>query len=186
MRDLHKLVIPKVAAEWKKVADYLRVDQPTIDLIEEQYRNYPAKCCTELFRKWLNSNCGQGPKCWSTLITVLKEIEELTAVTEEIEQALKCKTCSIYISCTYIVPYIITAATSEVHGEQKSSQYHHADEDQTGELTDYIMASSEPYDYYLYCIKLMRVKFLYISCFLEHMNISPLKIGQSIKNLIGN
>ena len=91
MKDLHKLVIPKVAAEWQMVADYLEIDQTTIEIIEEQYKNDPIKCCTELFRKWINSNCGQGPKCWSTLITILKEIENFTAVTERIEQMLKCK-----------------------------------------------------------------------------------------------
>ena len=91
MKDLHKFVIPKVAAEWKTVADYLQIDQSAQCIIEEQFRNQPVKCCAELFRKWLNSNCGQGPKSWSTLITALKEIEDLTAVTEEIEQQLKCK-----------------------------------------------------------------------------------------------
>ena len=91
MKDLHKLVIPNVAGEWKMVADYLQLDQTTIDIIEEQYRNDPVKCCTELFRKWINSNCGRSPKCWSTLITTLKEIENFTAVTERIEQMLKCK-----------------------------------------------------------------------------------------------
>ena len=91
MKDLHKLVIPNVAAEWKMVADYLEIDQTTIDIIEKQCRNDPVKCCTELFRKWINSNCGQGPKCWSTLITILKEIKEFTAITNWIEQMLKCK-----------------------------------------------------------------------------------------------
>ena len=91
MKDLHKLVIPKVAAKWKMVADYLQIDQTMIDIIEEQYKNDPVQCCTELFRKWINSNCGQGPKCWSTLITILKEIEDFTVVTERIEQMLKCK-----------------------------------------------------------------------------------------------
>lgn len=92
MSDLHKLVIPKVAVDWKKIADYLKFDLPTIQIIERRYRNNPEECCDELFRKWLNSNCGQGPKSWCTLITALKEIDELTAVTEEIEQNLKGKT----------------------------------------------------------------------------------------------
>ena len=97
MRDLHSFVIPKVAAKWKVIADFLRVDQPTIDIIEQQYRYQPVECCSELFRKWLNTNCGQGPKCWSTLITILKQIADLTAVTEEIEQTLKCKPCAVMV-----------------------------------------------------------------------------------------
>ena len=91
MKRLHQLVIPNVAAEWKTVADYLDFTLPLIKIIEEQCRNDPVKCCTELFRQWLSSDYGVRPKTWSTLIETLKEITQLSTVTKEIEQKLKCK-----------------------------------------------------------------------------------------------
>ena len=91
MKHLHQLVIPNVAAEWKMVADYLEFTLPLIKIIEEQCRNDPVKCCTELFRQWLSSDYGVRPKTWSTLIETLKEITQLSTVTKEIEQKLKCK-----------------------------------------------------------------------------------------------
>ena len=91
MKHLHQLVIPKVASEWKTVADYLEFKLSLIKIIEEQCRNDPVKCCTELFRQWLSSDDGVGPKTWSTLIIILKEIRLLSAATQEIEENLKCK-----------------------------------------------------------------------------------------------
>ena len=91
MKCLHQLVIPNVAAEWKIVAYYLEFTLPMIKIIEEKFRNDPVKCCTELFEQWLSGDYGVEPKTWSTLIVALKEIEQLSTVTKEIEQKLKCE-----------------------------------------------------------------------------------------------
>ena len=91
MKHLHQLVIPNVAAEWKIIAYYLEFTLPLIKIIEEQCRKDPVKCCTELFEQWLSSDYGVGPKTWSTLIKALKEIDQLSTVTKEIEQKLKCR-----------------------------------------------------------------------------------------------
>ena len=91
MKHLHQLVIPNIAAEWKTVADYLEFTLPLIKIIEEKCRDDPVKCCTELFRQWLSSDYGVGPKTWSTLIVALKEIKQLATVTKEIEHKLNCK-----------------------------------------------------------------------------------------------
>ena len=91
MKQIHQLVIPRVAAEWKTVADYLEFKLPSIKIIEEQYRNNPVKCCTELFRQWLSGDYGVGPRTWSTLIKTLKEIKQLSMVTKQIELKLNCK-----------------------------------------------------------------------------------------------
>ena len=93
MKQLHQQVIPSVAAEWKTVADYLEFRLPMIKIIEEQYRSDPVKCCTELFRQWLSSDSdyGVGSRTWSTLIKTLKEIKQLSMVTEQIELKLNCK-----------------------------------------------------------------------------------------------
>ena len=91
MKHLHQLVIPNVAAEWKTVADYLEFKLPMIKIIEVQCKDDPVRCCTELFRQWLSSDYGVGPKTWSTLIKTLKEIEQLSMVTKEIELKLNRK-----------------------------------------------------------------------------------------------
>ena len=85
MRHLNNLVIPKIAAYWKKVADALEFEVWKIKTIEKKYRNDPEDCCDELLREWLSSGLGLQPKTWSTLINALKEVKQLTAITQAIE-----------------------------------------------------------------------------------------------------
>ena len=92
MKCLHQLVIHKVAAEWKTIADFLDFESSTINIIQEQYRDNLTKCCTELFREWLHTNHGLKPKTWSTLFDALRNVRQLATVTEEIERKLKSKT----------------------------------------------------------------------------------------------
>ena len=92
MKHLHQLVIHKVAAEWKTIADFLDFESSTINIIQDQCRGDPTKCCAELFREWLHSDCGLKPKIWSTLLDALKNVKQLTTATEEIERKLKSKT----------------------------------------------------------------------------------------------
>ena len=89
MKDLHKTVFPKIAAEWKIVADYLNYDIPTINLIAETGKEDPMKCCIELFTDWLSTDNGLAPKTWSTLIKTVAEIDQLSGVAEQIENSLK-------------------------------------------------------------------------------------------------
>jgi len=91
MKDLHKTVFPKIAAEWKMVADYLNYDIPTINLIAETGKEDPMKCCIELFIDWLSTDNGLAPKTWSTLIETLKKIRQLSGAAKQIEESLKCK-----------------------------------------------------------------------------------------------
>ena len=91
MKDLHKNVFPKIAAEWRKVADFLYYDIATIKLISETGKEDPMKCCIELFTDWLTTDNGLAPKTWSTLIKTVKEINQLSGVGEQIEEFLKCE-----------------------------------------------------------------------------------------------
>ena len=89
MKHLNKHVIPKIAADWKQVADSLDFDICTIRIIEKKFQNDPLQSCDELMRDWLSTNVGTKPKVWSTLITALKDIRQLTAIVEQIEKDLK-------------------------------------------------------------------------------------------------
>jgi len=91
MKDLHKTVFPKIASEWKIVADFLDYDIPKINLIAETGKEDPMKCCTELFSDWLTTDNGLTPKTWSTLIETLKRIHQLSGYAEQIEESLKCE-----------------------------------------------------------------------------------------------
>ena len=89
MRHLNNMVIPKIAAYWKKVADALEFEVWKIKTIEKKYRNDPEECCDELLREWLSSGLGLQPKTWSTLINALKEVKQLAAITETIESSIQ-------------------------------------------------------------------------------------------------
>ena len=92
MRHLNKMVVQRIAAYWKKVADELEFEVWKIKTIEKKYRGDPEDCCDELLREWLSSGLGLHPKTWSTLINALKEVKQLTAITETIETNLKTTT----------------------------------------------------------------------------------------------
>jgi len=88
MRLLHEIVIPRIAANWSIVADYLEYELEYKQLIKERFHDDPLKCCVELLEDWLSSNRGISPKSWSTLIKALKGIKSLTATTEKIAKDL--------------------------------------------------------------------------------------------------
>ena len=81
MFDLIKIVIPRIMNEWEYVAYGFRYDLATIESIKEKGREKPKKCCEELFKDWLRTDHGAsaGPKTWSTLLDVLKEIDDIGA-----------------------------------------------------------------------------------------------------------
>ena len=88
MRLLHKIVVPRIAADWSIVADYLEYEVDYKRLIREKCRDNPERCCVELLEDWLTSNRGVSPKTWSKLIEVLREIKSLKATTEKIVENL--------------------------------------------------------------------------------------------------
>ena len=88
MSLLLKIVIPKVANDWDELAYHLKFAIPSVEIIKKKCFNDPKECCKEVFIRWLNSEEGISPKTWKVLLDALKEITDLTAVTEEIEKEL--------------------------------------------------------------------------------------------------
>ena len=88
MKWVHKLIIPQVSYCWRKLADYLEYSVAKKKEIEERQRGDPYKCCVELMEDWLTSDRGVAPKTWCTLVSVIKEIEELASSANSIEQHL--------------------------------------------------------------------------------------------------
>ena len=89
MKHLNQYVIPKIAADWKKVADALEFDIYTIRIIEKKCQKDPLESCDEMMRDWLSTDTGIKPEVWSTLILALKDVRQLTAIVEEIEQDIR-------------------------------------------------------------------------------------------------
>ena len=88
MRLLHEIVVPRIAAKWSMVADYLEYEVEYKHLIKEKCYHDPERCCVELLEDCLTSK-GISPKSWSKLIEVLKEIRSLKATTEKIVEDLE-------------------------------------------------------------------------------------------------
>ena len=84
MRLLHEVVIPRIAADWSIVADYLEYEIEYKRIIKKKCHDDPVECCVELLEDWLSSNRGVSPKSWSRLIEALRGIRSLTATTEKI------------------------------------------------------------------------------------------------------
>ena len=84
MRLLHEVVVPRIAADWSIVADFLEYEVEYKRVIKERCHHDPERCCAELLEDWLSSHRGVSPKSWSTLIETLRGIKKLTATTEKI------------------------------------------------------------------------------------------------------
>ena len=88
MHHVMRVVVPKIAGHWKKVAFNLHYDVTRVRIIQEQCRDDPEQCSCELFMYWLQSSEGLEPRSWETLLSVLKDTAKLTAVSESIEREL--------------------------------------------------------------------------------------------------
>ena len=92
MFDLHKIVIPKIMNNWEYVAEAFHYDLARIEAIKEDGFWDPRQCCREFFKDWLTTDHGAkvGPKMWSTLLGILKQIDEIPDyITEDIVMKVK-------------------------------------------------------------------------------------------------
>ena len=88
MKQLRTTIVPKIAAEWDKVANHLEFDVSSIKIIQRKYRDDPKECCYHLLEEWITTDEGVTPKNWTTLLSVLKQIKELTSAYEKIKKDL--------------------------------------------------------------------------------------------------
>ena len=56
MKQLLTSVVPRIAAEWDKVAHYLEFSIPTIKVIRQQYRGDLKECCYHLLEEWISTD----------------------------------------------------------------------------------------------------------------------------------
>ena len=86
---LHEVVIPRIAAKWSTVADYLGYEVEFKEIIGLDCHHEPLNCCAFLLQDWLMSNRGVSPKSWSTLIGTLRQIKSIAGTVEKIVEDLK-------------------------------------------------------------------------------------------------
>ena len=68
-----------VREKWKDLGVELSVTQTTLDSIDIAQRGDSGSCLREILAVWLKgSGAGDTPRTWSSIITALKEVEEMT------------------------------------------------------------------------------------------------------------
>jgi len=100
MRQIKKVVVPRIKAYWSDVGLFLGFEPYTISGIKEEANNDLNKSIEMLFNKWLNSSKGNSPKTWDILIHCIENVDDLTQAAEEIKEELKSiKVCICIILC---------------------------------------------------------------------------------------
>ena len=87
MYELTEIVIPKIMTHWKRLAYRMRYSFRDVEAFDKEGRNL-HECCEKLFGNWLETGHGPTPKTYKTLLQHIKNIDELTAASEEIEREL--------------------------------------------------------------------------------------------------
>ena len=87
MKELGKIVIPNIETEWKYLAYCMGYTLQEVKMYEKEFRS-PNECCTKVFDNWLRTDRGPSPKTYQTLLEHIKEVDELTVASEEIEREL--------------------------------------------------------------------------------------------------
>lgn len=74
MRDLNRLVVPRIEVHWNDVAYALHYKLYTADAIQDKFK---GRACMRFFEDWLSTDHGAsaGPKTWLTLLNAIKEVE---------------------------------------------------------------------------------------------------------------
>ena len=84
MHRLTKIVIPRIKAKWKNVAFSMKYSYRTVEAIERESYNL-EECCQNLFAKWLDTS---HHPTWKALLDYIKDVDDLVAAAEEIENEL--------------------------------------------------------------------------------------------------
>ena len=87
MWELTEFVIPKIKDNWDNLAYCMRYTIGEVEAFKKESRDL-KECCIQLFRNWITTGHGPTPKTYKTLLHHIKKINDLTAVSGEIERQL--------------------------------------------------------------------------------------------------
>ena len=89
MAMLCEFVVPEITAQWEYVAyTALNHDITTVENIKAKHKSDNRESCMEMFKVWLTTEHGIKPKTWSTLLSQLRKVEDLTSAIERIKEKL--------------------------------------------------------------------------------------------------
>ena len=87
IRELLKIVIPKIVDEWESVAYCMKYTIKEVRSFRNDFINTTGRC-VRLFEHWLTADDGPKPKTYLTLLKHIKKIDTLAAVSVAIEEEL--------------------------------------------------------------------------------------------------
>ena len=87
MHELTEIVVPNVKANWDNLAYCMRYNTREVEAFRKDSQDL-KECCMKLFTNWLETGHGPTPKTYQTLLNHIKEIEDLSTASEEIERNL--------------------------------------------------------------------------------------------------
>ena len=74
-------------AQWQKLAFAMKYDIGEVDAFDKEGRDLEERC-KKMFTNWLTTGHGPTPKTYKTLLKYIKEVNDLTAASKEIEKEL--------------------------------------------------------------------------------------------------
>ena len=108
MHHLNKIVIPRIKSEWEDVAYSMGYRFRDVKAIKKESLNDLKECCQKLFSDWLDTS--RNPT-WKTLLEYIKDVDDLSAAAEEIEEELHSGSYTVYTSPLMFITYILMAAS---------------------------------------------------------------------------
>ena len=88
MFELVNIVAPEVIANWETLAFCMRYTSAEVAGFEKDAGKDSKQCCVKLFRDWVTTDHGPKPKTYQTLLSHIKEINDLTNAYEKIKKEL--------------------------------------------------------------------------------------------------
>ena len=85
MELISEIIVPKVSAYWHVVLVYLEYDVVFKKELEKKHKGDPRQCCTALFKDWITSSRGVGPKTYNKLLEILNQIPDIASSASEIK-----------------------------------------------------------------------------------------------------
>ena len=87
MFELNEIVIPKIKAEWKQLANCMRYSTQEIKGFKKDSQD-SGECCENLLDNWISTGHGPKPKTYKTLLKHIKKISNLATASKAVEKEL--------------------------------------------------------------------------------------------------
>ena len=87
MWELTEIVIPKIKAEWERLAFCMRYTPEEVKGFKRDSQE-SGECCKNLLDNWISTGHGPKPKTYQTLLKHIKKINNLATASKAVEKEL--------------------------------------------------------------------------------------------------